>query len=110
MNPFSLQLFMNASFKGWHKLAMQNASRRKEEAALGQAKQPTLASAELGIDQSYAQEDEDECVELVYETMEDVELDDSNSFVSEDFLDDDREEVDDYNEEVPSPKKKKNAL
>lgn len=35
VNPFSLQLFMNASFKGWHKLAMQNAERRKEEAEHG---------------------------------------------------------------------------
>lgn len=40
----------------------------------------------MGGDRSYAQDDEDEHEELAYETVEDIEIEDSNSFVSEDMM------------------------
>jgi hypothetical protein len=42
VNPFSLQLFMNASFRGWLKITKQNLGRRNDEIALGFNNIPTL--------------------------------------------------------------------
>ena len=91
VNPFSLQLFMNASFRGWLKLTKQNLNRRQEEQALGfdKVQMPTFLDLEekgAGDDDLSEEEHEDE---IIFETLEDVEIEDSNSFVSEEMMDDD---------------------
>ena len=96
VNPFSLQLFMNASFRGWLKLTKQNLNRRLEEQALGfdKVQMPTFVDLEEkaydnGGDDDLSEEEHEE--EIFFETLEDIELEDSNSFVSEDMMDDDGE-------------------
>jgi hypothetical protein len=52
VNPFSLQLFMNASFRGWLKITKQNLSRRHEEQEIGfnKVKMPTMADLEGSVE------------------------------------------------------------
>lgn len=82
---------MNASFRGWLKLTKQNLNRRQEEQALGfdKVQMPTfLDLEEKGADDDDLSEEEHED-EIIFETLEDVEIEDSNSFVSEEMMDDD---------------------
>ena len=53
VNPFSLQLFMNASFRGWLKITKQNLSRRHEEQEIGfnKVKMPTMADLEGSVEE-----------------------------------------------------------
>lgn len=98
VNPFSLQLFMNASFRGWLKLTKQNLGRRLEEQALGfdKVKMPTFVDvAEHSHHQSSIELSEDDQEdEIVYETVDDVEIEDTNSFVSEDIMGEDDDDDD----------------
>jgi hypothetical protein len=79
--------------------------RRKEEQALGfnAIKMPTFVGNNE-INQTSEIEDSDLEEELAYETVENVELDDSNSFLTDEIMEEDSNDSDDPKAPFNNPK------
>lgn len=113
---------MNASFRGWLKITKQNLARRQDEIALGFNNIPTLpyrqmqtGNQDASFDVNNNDEDdrngggsqsEEEEDEIGYETVEDVEMEDSNSFISEDLM----EEEEDSGEVKSTAKRRQQTI